>query len=153
MAFIREALREGHFNIAVLLILVGDVEAGKTSLLRALKSPAKKCGDDKYQPTVAPELSSWTPEGQEDVLDIRFVDTSGHLEYAVTHEFFTAPSSVFLFVWRLEQPRGRAEAEVQLHFDEMVSRWISKLHFSTPGALIFNIVIFAPVAGPGRRKG
>ena len=147
MAFIREALREGHFNIAVLLILVGDVEAGKTSLLRALKSPAKKCGDDKYQPTVAPELSSWTPEGQEDVLDIRFVDTSGHLEYAVTHEFFTAPSSVFLFVWRLEQPRGRAEAEVQLHFDEMVSRWISKLHFSTPGALILAVATHVDTVG------
>ena len=50
--------------------------------------------------------------GQEDVLDFRVVDTSGHVVYSVTHEFFTSPSSLFLLVWRLEQPQNRDDEEV-----------------------------------------
>lgn len=139
MTYLREALKEGCFNIAVLLIPVGEVESGKTCLIRALEAKDQKCPATPYHPTVAPDLSIWTPEGQEDVLDIRVVDTSGNSVYSVTHEFFTAQSSLFLFVWRLEQPRNRDEDELKSALDRMVYRWLSKLHFSTPGATVLAV--------------
>ena len=139
MTYLREALKGGCFNISVLLIPVGEVESGKTCLIRALEAEDQKCPATSYCPTVAPDLSIWTPEGQTDVLDIRVVDTSGNSVYSVTHEFFTAQSSLFLFVWRLEQLRNRDEDEVKSALDKMVYRWLSKLHFSTPGATVLAV--------------
>jgi len=139
MSFIRDALKEGCFNICVLLIPVGEQESGKTSLIKALSSKDGTCDKEPYCPTFAPDLSIWTPEGQEEVLDFRVVDTSGNEVYAVSHEFFTAPSSLFVFVWRLEQPRNRDDDEIKGALDKMVHRWISKLHFSTPGAAVLAV--------------
>ena len=57
-------------------------------------------------------ISIWTPKGQEDVLDFRIVDTSGNAVYAVTHEFFTSPSALFVLVWRLQQTSNHDLDEV-----------------------------------------
>jgi len=139
MSFIRDAMKEGCFNICVMMIPVGDQESGKTCLIRALRSQDGACEQTPYCPTIAPDLTIWTPEGQQEVLDFRVVDTSGNDIYAMTHEFFTAQSSLFLLVWRLEPPRNRDQDEIMGALDKMVLRWISKLHFSTPGAAVLAV--------------
>ena len=108
-------------------------------LIQALSSPEKYYNPPKYLPTIAPDMSFWTPEGQEGVLEIRVVDTSGSIVYAITHEFFTAASSIFLFVWRLEKQNNRDDEEMRKSLDAIVYRWISKLHFSTPGATVLAV--------------
>jgi hypothetical protein len=46
---------------SVLLIPVGEIESGKTTLLEALKSPDHTAIDTPYQPTIAPDIKIWKP--------------------------------------------------------------------------------------------
>ena len=138
MSYIREAQDDSHFNMLVLLIPVGEIQSGKTSLLKALESPKFKYDETiKYYPTIAPDLRVWTP--LPNILDFKVVDTSGSQFYAVTHEFFTSPSSLFLFVWRLENPTSSSRENIHNSIDRMSYRWLSKLHYSTPGAMVLAV--------------
>lgn len=147
MEYLRDSLNQGAFNISVLLIPIGDTESGKSCCLRALASENNTSPSD-YKATVSPELSMWTPAGQENKLNMKVVDLSGRAVYTITHEFFFSRAAVYLFVWRvLDYTRFESEGG-PLVLEEMVARWVSTLQHTVPNAKVFVVATHVDSVDP-----
>ena len=75
-------------NKRVQLVIVGESEAGKTSLVNALVQ-GKVCTTTEATPcsTIGLEFHSWKPNPEEE-LQVRVVDCAGQKKYQLTHSFF-----------------------------------------------------------------
>lgn len=92
------------------VLLVGEGNVGKTSLVAALKGDAFVSDRDS---THGIEHNVLTVDHPELDVDIRLNlwDFGGQLVYRITHQFFYSPRSVYLLVWRPRE--GHEENDVE----------------------------------------
>mmetsp|Transcript_16528 Transcript_16528/g.39643 ORF Transcript_16528/g.39643 Transcript_16528/m.39643 type:complete len:1520 (+) Transcript_16528:60-4619(+) len=136
MDFLREAERDGLLNTDMLLFLIGDAEAGKTSTIRALMhGRAPPVSLDRR--TVGIDVSHWDPDPD---LNFRVLDLAGQKVYTVTHKFFLAQRAVYLLVWRASPLEEQAEGGWMERQKDMISRWLDLLQCRVPGTPVMLVV-------------
>jgi hypothetical protein len=128
------------------LFLLGDGEAGKTSVLRALMSAsdaAERIREDTR--TVGIDTEEWRPEAAlgaggdsgegSAALWFRVLDLAGQAVYEQTHQFFLLQRAVYLLVWRAfplaDDRRGV--------LTDRVRHWMDSLQLRVPGACVMLV--------------
>jgi len=144
--FIRSALKAGAANTRMTLFLLGDGEAGKTSVFRALKSASsttKRLREDMR--TVGIDMEEWLPEtagaagkalGSGGALSFRVLDLAGQAVYEMTHQFFLLQRAVYIFVWRAFALADDRRAVLE----DRVKHWMDSLQLRVPGACVMIVV-------------
>ena len=134
MEFVRAVFRDGQNNSEMTLFLIGDGEAGKTSVFRALQSPnnaAERIGVD--QRTVGIDTELWRAGPS---LHFQVFDLAGQAVYETTHQFFLQQRAVYLLVWRAF-PVAHDRHHVIV---ERVQHWMDALQVRVPGARMMLVV-------------
>ena len=89
MQFLRECIQDGGVNKELALFLIGDGEAGKTSVMRALMNEAGNTAESigKDTRTVGMDMVDWTTKDQQgDELIFKIKDVGGQHVYMKLHE-------------------------------------------------------------------
>ena len=113
LQFLKDVKKSGKFNETMNLLLLGDGEAGKTSVIMALKSESNRAAYIRADHrTVGIDITTWRSG---DIV-FRTLDFAGQPVYAKTHQHFLVRRAVYMFVWRalrdlfnskiLENPSG-----------------------------------------------
>jgi hypothetical protein len=93
--FIRAVKLNGKFNLNMNLFLIGDGEAGKTSLIMALRSKSDHAhyirNDHR---TVGIDISRWSPSGED--LHFSIFDLAGQAVYSKSHRFFLLLRAIYI---------------------------------------------------------
>jgi GTPase SAR1 family protein len=140
MQFLRQIKEEGEFSREMNLFLIGDGEAGKTSLISALiDGKAEKIRRD-YR-TVGIDLKKWRPDGWDCLFHI--YDLAGQAVYSKTHQIFLFRRAVYIFVWRALAPwrrdPSRSGEDDQAIF-QSISYWLHALQNRMPGSFFMMVV-------------
>ena len=88
------------------LVLVGEGDVGKTTLLKALKGDAgdaPKAGETTTHGIDIHQMNLPHPEKEEVNIQLNAWDFGGQNVYRVTHQFFFSRRSLYILVW---EPRG-----------------------------------------------
>jgi len=132
LQFLREVKKTGKFNEMMNLILVGDAEAGKTSVIMALKSEVNRAvyirADHR---TVGIDITTWQAESTV----FRVYDFAGQQVYAKTHQHFLLRRAVYLFVWRALP--GLLSFE---NIEKSIRFWLESLQNRMPGSCVVMVV-------------
>ncbi len=138
LEFVRAALRDGEADTRMTLFLLGEGEAGKTSVFRALRSAtgtAERIREDMR--TVGIDTEEWLPEGTGAAgLRFRVLDLAGQAVYEQTHQFYLLQRAVYLQVWRafpLDDDRRAV-------LTDRVCHWMRSLQLRVPGACVMLVV-------------
>ena len=137
MRFVRGALRQGRFNRKMTLFLIGDGEAGKTSVLRALKSRenrAEKIQEDHR--TVGIDVEDWSLSHGSDEMLLKIFDLAGQAVYSHTHQFFLQRRAVYMLVWRAF-PVQHARFSVVA---DRIRHWMNCIQLRMPGSRLILVV-------------
>jgi GTPase SAR1 family protein/tetratricopeptide (TPR) repeat protein len=139
MDFMREVFRDGDFNFEMTLFLLGDGEAGKTSVFKSLKShnnAAEHIKEDLR--TVGIDLESWQVQPANGGLSMHFrvCDLAGQAVYEITHQFFLQQRAVYILVWRAVP---HIDCRRNVLFDR-VRHWMDSLQMRVPGARLLLVV-------------
>ena len=125
LAFLKEVRRSGQFSKSMTLFLIGDGEAGKTSVISALKSDAGRTNYIRADHrTIGIDVSVWEP--REFDTAFRVYDLAGQAVYSKTHQFFLLRRAIYLFVWRA----GGVE---DTSLRRAVIYWLESLYMRMPG--------------------
>jgi GTPase SAR1 family protein/tetratricopeptide (TPR) repeat protein len=139
MDFVREVFHDGGFNLEMTLFLLGDGEAGKTSVFKSLKSHfnAAECIKEDLR-TVGIELESWQvqPTNGGPPMHFRVCDLAGQAVYEATHQFFLQQRAVYILVWRAVP---LIDCRRNILFDR-VRHWMDSLQIRVPGARLLLVV-------------
>ena len=133
--FVREVQRDGHNSTAMTLFLIGDGESGKTSTMKALKSPenvSERIREDKR--TVGIDISPWEPEGL--AVKFKIFDLAGQAVYGKTHQYFLQRRAVYMLVWRAH--KSLVKDEDSLH--RRIINWMDALQNRMPGSYMILVV-------------
>ena len=91
-------------NKEIVLIVIGEKESGKSSLIRALISPEGNAGGSVDADEGAPEaVAAFVPWQAHRDLTFQILDVAGHAVYSMTHQLFLMRRAVYLFVWRVRK--------------------------------------------------
>jgi tetratricopeptide (TPR) repeat protein len=139
MDFLRAIFRDGEVNSVTTLFLIGDGESGKTSVLRALRSPenhADRIREDMR--TVGIDTESWIANstGGGPSTHFQVFDLAGQAVYETTHQVFLQQRAVYLLVWRAF-PVADGRRRVLL---DRVRHWMDSLQMRIPGARMMLVV-------------
>ena len=110
------------------LFLIGDGEAGKTSIMHALKSAEKRAHHIRHDHrTVGIEIAEWYPED----VDVRFLiyDLAGQAVYFKTHQLFFFRKALYIFVWKA----GNI-------LEDSIQYWLDAIQIVVPGSWMLLIV-------------
>ena len=135
MQFLRECMQDGGVNKELALFLIGDGEAGKTSVMRALMNEAGNTAESigKDTRTVGMDMVDWnTKDQQGDELIFKIKDVGGQHVYMKLHELFVLDRAVYVFLWRAD--RGVEETL------EGSTKWLSLLQSCVPGVAVVPVV-------------
>lgn len=172
MKYLREMHFDGRFQTEMVLIMAGDAESGKSTLLKAFQdlssqadqgasaSPQPNGDDDDnegdgepleikagtYVPTVGVVLTKWVPRGQDRRLSFYTLDFGGSEIYSVVHEFFMTRGTYVLTFRALDETYDRAEIEAN-HIDS-VRRWVSALRMCAPQSDVLVVLTHQDVVDP-----
>jgi GTPase SAR1 family protein len=140
MEFLRQIKEEGEFSREMNLFLIGDGEAGKTSLINALiDGRAEKIRRD-YR-TVGIDLKEWQPYGWD--CSFHIYDLAGQAVYSKTHQIFLVRRAVYIFVWRALAPLRRdasSSGEDDQAIFQTISYWLHALQNRMPGSYFMMVV-------------
>jgi GTPase SAR1 family protein len=140
MQFLRQIKEEGEVSREMNLFLIGDGEAGKTSLINALiDGKAEKIRRD-YR-TVGIDLKEWKPDGWD--CSFHIYDLAGQAVYAKTHQIFLVRRAVYIFVWRALAPLRRdasSSGEDDQAIFQTISYWLHALQNRIPGSYFMMVV-------------
>jgi GTPase SAR1 family protein len=140
MEFLRQIKEEGEFSREMNLFLIGDGEAGKTSLINALiDGKAEKIRRD-YR-TVGIDLKEWQPNGWG--CSFHIYDLAGQAVYSKTHQIFLVRRAVYIFVWRALAPLRRvpsSSGEDDQSIFQTISYWLHALQNRMPGSYFMMVV-------------
>ena len=133
MRFLREVQKSGKFNDIMNLFLLGDGEAGKTSVVMALKSNANRAAHIRADHrTVGIDISSWKADNH---INFRIYDLAGQLVYAKTHQHFLLKRALYLFIWRaLSGSRDLSTLVASVKY------WLDSLQNRMPGSYVMVVV-------------
>jgi GTPase SAR1 family protein len=113
------------------LILVGEGEAGKTTLLAALRG---EDFEENRSTTHGLEIKTITLEHEHGSITLRGWDFGGQREYRPTHQLFFSSGAIYLLVWK---PRTGPQLG-------MVDYWIDLIrHRAGPGVKIILVATHA----------
>jgi len=115
MSFIRGVIRKGQQNTQMPLFMLGDVGAGKTSVIRSLMAGGQSCA---YIPpsdrTVGIDVFSWQAmagaQAGEALLTFTVLDMGGMSLYAASRQLFLARRAVYVVCWSAV-PKAREGCE------------------------------------------
>ena len=79
------------------VVILGELMAGKTSLVYALMS-GQSTRIDKADRTFGVMFCHWKPEPDIDELELMFVDCAGLKKYQMTHQLFLSEGAVQIFL-------------------------------------------------------
>lgn len=129
-----ERFGEGTSN-KLKMVLVGLVEAGKTTLVRNITG---RTAPKTLERTVGIEITEgWKPvEGGP--LEISIWDFAGQADYYASHQIFLTKGSLFLLVVDLRALFVEAATGIHEGGDPhgRVFRWLEMLHLRVPGAAV-----------------
>ena len=132
MQYLRSIAIGGVINKDLSLVLIGDGEAGKTSIISALKSDknqAKYIRSDRR--TVGIDVRRWKPDGSE--INFKVFDLAGQEIYRRTHQFFLMRLAIYMFVWRAARIKS---AEIV----RGVKYWLESVQNRVPGSYVLICV-------------
>ena len=143
MKFLRDCSQDGVFNESLGLFLIGDGEAGKTSVLQALMNEAGNVAGHigKDTRTVGMDMKDWeTKDGHGHPLILKSADAGGQQVYEKGHELFVVDRAVYLYLWR-------ADADFE-QVREAVVRWLNLLQSCVPGVAVLPVVTHIDCVSP-----
>ena len=136
-------------NTELVLVVIGEDKSGKTSMIKALRSPdntaLRKAQRGRRKSVIVRgvelgfEFSMWSPDSE---LSFQILDIPGVYVYNTTHMLFLMRRAVYIFAWciRDTEELGELPEWEQLELERMVHSWIDSLHHRVPGA---SLVIVA----------
>ena len=134
MDFLRVVARDGETNSAMTLFLLGDGEAGKTSVFVALRSRHNKADRIREdQRTVGIDTEEWMASP---TMRFQVFDLAGQAVYEATHQFNLQQRALYLLVWRAF-PITNQRHRVLL---DRVQHWMDSMQMRVPGAHIMLVV-------------
>ena len=117
------------------LLLIGDGEAGKTSILRGLTAgvpnPTDAGSDGR---TISLELSSLTLDAGTSPVELSCWDLGGQARYAPAQQPFIVPGALYLLVVRADEAAS-AIADADLAH-RILGRWLHYLQARAAGAIV-----------------
>ena len=132
MELLREVRRCGQYSKSITLFLMGDGEAGKTSVVRALKSKEDRTAHIRADHrTVGIDISAWRPKNTD--LTFRIFDLAGQAVYSKTHQLFLLQRAIYLFVWRAGDMKIASLKQTVLY-------WLTSLQNRIPGSFMLIAV-------------
>jgi len=112
--YFKELKRETVRLMECKILIVGNGEVGKTSLMKKLIDNSYQLEEGKEPTTHGIHIKPWTIKcpfndcDEDDEFNVRFWDFGGQSIYHATHQFFLTKRSLYIFVWE-----ARKEEEVQ----------------------------------------
>jgi len=138
MRFLRAWEKDGGVNTELALFLVGDGEAGKTSVMKALMNEkgntAEHIGKDTR--TVGMDMHDWMIGAG---LILKIKDVGGQHVYMKLHELFVLDRAMYVFLWRAD----RAMEETL----EGSTKWLNLLQSCVPGVSVVPVVTHIDCVG------
>jgi GTPase SAR1 family protein/tetratricopeptide (TPR) repeat protein len=137
--FVREVFHDGGFNPEMTLFLLGDGEAGKTSVFKSLKSHSNAAELIKEDlRTVGIDLESWQvqPTNGGPPIHFQVCDLAGQAVYEATHQFLLQLRAVYILVWRAVP---HIDSRRNVLFDRVL-HWMDSLQMRVPGARLLLVV-------------
>ena len=142
MRFLREVERTGQISTTVTLFLIGDGEAGKTSIIMSLKSESNRAFHIRTDHrTIGIDRSKWVPQGHS--LNFTLFDLAGQAVYLQTHQLFLLRRAVYLLVWRPPEGTDRF-----LDLIKNIDCWLQCLQNRIPGAFAMLAVTHIDLVDP-----
>jgi GTPase SAR1 family protein len=130
----------GILNTDFEMITIGNGEAGKTSVIRAMmKGTSEKIHEDKR--TVGIDLTTWDLTKEEGLV-FHIKDLAGQAVYTLTNQFFLVRRAIYLLVWRVDKGKSiSSDTELwEEQISDMVLTWMESLQLRVPGASILLVV-------------
>ena len=122
-----EELREGiALNNRVKLVVVGEESAGKSTLVRALRSKDGVCRDP-VKKTDGIDIDTLKIKG----IEFEIFDTAGDADFLETHLLFTSPNCLYLNVFNLAALGIEGETGSQLGRLQM---WLNSIYTRAPNS-------------------
>jgi len=108
------------------LLIVGNGEVGKTTLMKKLKDNNFQVEEGKEKTThginIVPwELNCTFAEGDSDAVKIHIWDFGGQAIYHSTHQFFLTKRSLYLFVWEARKEEESRSFDYWLNIIKLLS--------------------------------
>jgi small GTP-binding protein len=108
------------------LLIVGNVEVGKTTLMKKLKDNKFIVNVGKEETTHGINIVPWElqcqfKEGDTDIVKIHFWDFGGQDIYHATHQFFLTKRSLYLFVWEARREEESKSFNYWLNIIKLLS--------------------------------
>ena len=130
----------GGLSRQLKLVVLGDGEAGKTSIVRGLKSctPKPARADER---TVQLDISQLKVGSGASAVTLGVWDLGGQQRYATVQQAFLVGGALYLAV----VPAHRVEE----HYDEVLGRWLDYLAARAPGAVVQLVLSHADKLLPG----
>ena len=127
-----EELREGiALNNRVKLVVVGEESAGKSTLVRALRSKGGVC-KDQLDKTDGIDIDTLEING----IEFEIFDTAGDADFLETHLLFTSPDCLYLDVFNLATTGIEGKTASQLGRLQM---WLNSIYTQAPNSR--NIIV------------
>ena len=150
MKYLRTLESSHTVNREMQIIVLGNGEAGKSSLISAIMAEnnrACKIGVDER--TVGIDIKEWNPNrffASDSVIDplglrCKFLDLGGQDVYSSSHQFFLVPRALYIVAWRIQSGRQDGK-ELEL----MVNNWLDALQVRVPGASILLVATHIDLA-------
>jgi GTPase SAR1 family protein len=132
----------GILNTDFEMITIGNGEAGKTSVIRAMMNEngtSEKIHEDKR--TVGIDLKTWDLTKQEGLV-FHIKDLAGQAVYTLTNQYFLVRRAIYLLVWRVDKGKSSShDTELwEKQISDMVLTWMESLQLRVPGASILLVV-------------
>eukprot|EP00960_Hanusia_phi_P046152 757656-Hanusia_phi.AAC.1 len=152
VTYLRRVREEGEPSKRMNLILIGNGEAGKTSVLQALKSKHDRADkiDAEEGRTVGIDLHAWEPE-EEGGLTFDVMDFGGQAVYSKTNQYFIVRRALYVLVWNVRggEKDTKDEGGVDdglLKLQEMTSSWMRAIQARVPGASVMLVTTHIDLA-------
>ena len=158
MTYLKEINRTGKPSTELQIIVIGNGEAGKSSLINCvvneLNDTSAKINEDDR--TVGIDITEWKPQAfdlEETTglrtrvdpkgLTCRFLDLAGQQVYACTNQFFLVPRALYIIAWRVLDPSRTGEhvgnQEKARELESMILNYMEALQIRVPGASIVMV--------------
>jgi len=146
MRFLRECFTDGAMNQSLALFLIGDGEAGKTSVMRAIMNEEGSPPDvspaiAKDTRTVGMDMIKWpTKDRQGHPFTFEIKDVGGQKVYMKLYEFFVLNRGIYLYLWR-------ADRDIQ-SIIKSITQWLNLLQSCVPGVSVVPVCTHIDCVSP-----
>ncbi len=129
--YLNEIATEASIRLlACKIILVGNGEVGKTTLMKKLTNPAFHVSPGQEETTHSIHIQPWQlvvpftePDGKitQETVELDFWDFGGQDIYHATHQFFLTRRSLYLFVWESKKEGETRSFDYWLNMIKLLS--------------------------------